>query len=401
MKDDVILFGCFRLAVAEGLLEHSGSVVKSSTHSIDTIIALLEDAARVDGKRDMLDWSRLLSEREWIVLGRLAMFDGTLTLERARSVASLGDSDEGETVTVVRNPGDISAELGQALSERGDNAVGARARAAASYAIAKELCDLRKKLKQVEGALREAERRNIDAQIQLAHTNRIATMGRLAASIAHEVNQPVGATLMSAETALRWLAASPPNLDSARQSLDRIITDGKRVADIIGLIRDLAKKAPARKEGLEINRAILDVIELTRNEMARNGVLVQTRLTDSLPRVWGNRIQLQQVILNLIMNAIEAMSELSEGSRALLISTDKAEADRVLVTVSDSGPGLPQANPDRVFEAFYTTKAGGLGIGLPICRSIAEVHGGRLWAAPNEPHGAVFSLTLPVEQKGA
>jgi C4-dicarboxylate-specific signal transduction histidine kinase len=295
-------------------------------------------------------------------------------------------------------------DTGRAFSERGDNAVGA-ARATARGPVAKEveiteeLGDLRNKLKQVESTLREAERRNLDAQVQLAHANRIAILGQLAASIAHEVNQPVSATLMNAETALRWLSASPPRLDSARQSIDHIITNGKRVIDIIGLIRDLAKKAPARRRGLEINRAILEVIELTCNELSKNDVLVQTRLTDGLPRVWGDQVQLQQVILNLIMNATEAMSEATEGSRELLISTSKAETDGVLVIVSDSGPGLPQANPERVFEAFYTTKPSGLGMGLSICRSIVEIHGGRLWAAPNEPRGAVFCMMLPIGEK--
>lgn len=295
-------------------------------------------------------------------------------------------------------------DTGRALSERDDNAADAPRVAAGGpvtkeVEITEELADLRNKLEQVEAALREAERRNLDAQMQLAHANRIATLGQLAASIAHEVNQPVGATLMNAETALRWLAASPPRLDHARQSIDRIIANGKRITDIVGLVRDLAKKAPARREGLEINRAILAVIELTCSELSKNGVLLQTRLTDGLPRVWGDRVQLQQVILNLIMNATEAMSEATVGSRELLISTGSAEADGVLVTISDSGPGLAQANPERVFEAFYTTKPSGLGMGLSICRSIVEIHGGRLWAVPNDPRGAVFCMMLPIREK--
>jgi PAS domain S-box-containing protein len=249
--------------------------------------------------------------------------------------------------------------------------------------------------KQAEAALREAERRNLDAQLQLAHANRITTMGQLAASIAHEVNQPIGATLVNAGTALRWLRASPPNLDDARQSIDRIITDGKRATDIVSRIRDLAKKAPVQREGLEVNEVVLEVIGLARSEMSSNGVLVQTRLTDGLPRIWADRVQLQQVILNLIVNAVEAMSDATDGSRELSISTSRAEAEGVLVTVSDSGPGLPPANPERVFEAFYTTKASGLGMGLSICRSIIEAHGGRLRALPNRPRGAAFRITLP------
>lgn len=155
-------------------------------------------------------------------------------------------------------------------------------------------------------------------------------------------------------------------------------------------------KAPARRESLDINELVFGVIGLTRSEMSKNGVSVRTRLTDGLPFIWADRVHLQQVILNLVMNAIEAMSEVGEGSRELLITTGKSEADGVLVAVSDSGPGLPQDNPERVFEAFYTTKATGLGLGLSICRSIIENHGGRLWAAPNEPQGAVFSIRLPL-----
>jgi C4-dicarboxylate-specific signal transduction histidine kinase len=249
--------------------------------------------------------------------------------------------------------------------------------------------------KQAEAALREAERRNLDAQLQLAHANRITTMGQLAASIAHEVNQPIGATLVNAGTALRWLRASPTNLDDARKSIDRIMADSKRATDIVDRIRDLAKKAPVHREAQEINDVVLEVIGLARSEMSSNGVLAQTRLTDGLPRIWADRVQLQQVILNLIVNAVEAMSEATDGPRELSINTGNAEAEGVLIAVSDSGPGLPHANPERVFEAFYTTKASGLGMGLSICRSIIEAHGGRLRASPNQPRGAVFRITLP------
>ena len=250
--------------------------------------------------------------------------------------------------------------------------------------------------KQAEAALREAERRNLDAQLQLAHANRIATMGQFAASIAHEVNQPIGATLVNAETALRWLAASPPKPESASQCLERIIADSKRGGDIIGRIRDLAKKAPAQREDLAINAIVLDVIGLTRSEISDRGVQVRTDFAQNLPSFPGDKVQLQQVILNLIMNAIEAMSEVADGPRELLISTASAEADGLLVTVSDTGSGVSSAGGARIFEAFYTTKPGGLGMGLLICRSIVEAHGGRLWATPNQPRGAVFRMMLPV-----
>ncbi len=221
-------------------------------------------------------------------------------------------------------------------------------------------------------------------------------MGELSASIAHEVNQPIAAALMSAGTAARWLARQPPNLEAVRQSIDRIINDGKRAADIVSRIRDFSRKAPAQKGDVEINEAILEIMGLTRVATSEHGVLVKLQLSDGLPHILGDKVQLQQVILNLIMNAVEAMSEVAEGPRELLISTSEAEPGSVLVAVSDSGPGLPQANLDRLFEAFYTTKASGLGMGLSICRSIVQNHGGRLWATPNEPHGAVFRVMLPI-----
>ena len=252
--------------------------------------------------------------------------------------------------------------------------------------------------KQAESELIESERRFREAQMELAHASRVVTMGQFTASIAHEVNQPIAAALTNAETALRWLARQPPNLEKAKQSIDRIISDGKRAADIVSRICDFSKKAPVRKESLEINEAILEIMRLTDAAMSENGVLVKMQLSEGLPPILGDRVQLQQVILNLIMNAIEAMSEVSDGSRELLINTNEAESGNVLVAVSDSGPGLPPASLARIFEAFYTTKASGLGIGLSICRSIVEAHGGRLWATPNEPRGAIFCMMLPTEE---
>jgi PAS domain S-box-containing protein len=237
------------------------------------------------------------------------------------------------------------------------------------------------------------------AEAELVHANRVATMGQLTASIAHEVIQPIAGVLMNAGTAVRWLARQPPNLEKAKQSIDGITRDGNRAVDIIRRIRDFSKKAPAQKGGVEINEAILEIMGLTRVPMLDNGVSAQMRLAEGLPHIFGDRVQLQQVILNLIMNAIEAMSEVGEGSRELSISTSNAESDSVLVAVSDTGPGLSQASPERIFEAFYTTKSSGLGMGLSICRSIVEAHGGRLWAGSNEPHGAIFYLMLPIEEK--
>jgi PAS domain S-box-containing protein len=243
-------------------------------------------------------------------------------------------------------------------------------------------------------ALDLSERKRAEAE--LMHANRIATMGQLTASIAHEVNNPIAALLTNAGTAARWLARRPPNLEKARPLIDRIISDGKRTADIVSRIRDFSKKAPARKERLEVNDTILEVIGLTRVPISDHGILAKMQLSEGLPPILGDKVQLQQVILNLIMNAIEAMSEVAEGPRKLLIVTSEVESGGVLVTVSDTGPGLPAANLTRIFEAFYTTKSSGLGMGLSICRSIVEAHGGRLWATPNQPHGAAFFMTLPI-----
>jgi PAS domain S-box-containing protein len=251
--------------------------------------------------------------------------------------------------------------------------------------------------KRAEAQARESERRYHEAQMELAHANRVATMGQLTASIAHEVKQPIAATVSNAQAGLRWLIREPPDLEEVRQALACITKDGKRAGDVVGRIRDLIQKAPPRKDRFDLNGAIREVIELTRGEAVKNGVSAQTELTDNLPLMDGDRVQLQQVMLNLIINAVEAMSGLTEGPRELLISTGKAEMGGVLVTVRDSGPGLAPAALERLFEAFYTTKPNGLGMGLSICRSIVEAHGGRLWASASAPRGATFQFTLPID----
>ena len=253
--------------------------------------------------------------------------------------------------------------------------------------------------KQAERELIESERRLREAQMELAHAGRVVSMGQLTASIAHEVNQPLAALLTNAGTALRWLAGQPPNLEKAGPLIERVIDDGKRAADILSRIRDFSKKAPVRKESLDVNEAISEIMRLTHAAISEHGVSAKMQLSEGLPRVLGDRVQLQQVMLNLIMNAIEALSEVGEGPRELLISTGEAESDGVLVAVKDSGPGLPPENAARIFEAFHTTKASGLGLGLSICRSIVEAHEGRLWATPNQPQGAIFCMMLPIREK--
>ena len=250
--------------------------------------------------------------------------------------------------------------------------------------------------KRAEENLRKTERRYRDAQMALAHANRVTTMGQLTASIAHEVNQPIAAAVINAHAALRWLGGHPPDLEEVRQSIDTIIKDGTRAGDVIGRIRALIKKAPPRQDQLDINEAILEVIEVTRSELLRNGVSLRTELAKGLPLIQGDRVQLQQVILNLIVNAVDAMSGVSEGARELFIGTADDAQNGVLIEVRDSGPGLPPENLDRVFDAFYTTKAAGMGMGLSICRSIIEAHGGRIWASRAAGAGATVQFTLPV-----
>ena len=242
------------------------------------------------------------------------------------------------------------------------------------------------------------ERRRAEEERQaLAHANRITTMGQLTASIAHEVNQPIAAVVTNAQAALRWLNMQPPDPVEVRQALDRIVSNGRRAGDVIGRIRALVTKAPPRKDKLDINDTIREVIALTRSELHRTGTLLQTQLAAGLPLVPGDRIELQQVMLNLILNAVEAMSGSDEGSRELLISTEDDGANGVHIAVRDWGPGLKPEALDRLFDAFYTTKPGGMGMGLSICRSIIEAHGGRVWATTNVPKGAVLQFTLPPE----
>ena len=255
--------------------------------------------------------------------------------------------------------------------------------------------------KRAEDEVRESERRYGEIQMELAHANRVATMGQLSASIAHEVNQPITAAVTNAEAGLRWLRRDPPNLDEVRMTLEHIAKDANRASDVIGRIRAMVRKAPQLKEGLEINEAIREVIALARGELAKSGVSVATDLADDLPRIDGDRVQLQQVLLNLMINGIEAMGTVEPGSRRLLIRSARAEPDALVVAVHDTGTGLDPADVERVFEAFYTTKPGGLGMGLSICRSIVEAHGGHLGAGANPPRGTVFQFTLPAQGNGA
>jgi len=241
--------------------------------------------------------------------------------------------------------------------------------------------------------LKRAEEGLRDAQMTLAHVTRVATLGEMTASIAHEINQPLGALVNNANACLGWL--STENLEEVRNSVELMLDDAQRASEIITRIRSLVKKAPPQKDWLDINQTIREVIGLARNEIQRNGVALETQLSDDMPLIFADRIQLQQVMLNLMMNAIEAMTQVTTP-RELLISSGADDSKGVVVVVRDSGPGLDSKSHERLFEPFYTTKPQGMGMGLAICRSLIEAHGGRLWATTNAPHGAVFQFTLPI-----
>ena len=245
----------------------------------------------------------------------------------------------------------------------------------------------REERKRAEGALREA-------QAELAHVTRVMTIGELAASIAHEINQPLAAVVTNGNACLRWLGSATPNLDEAREAVTRIIRDGNRASDVIGRIRALVKKSDTEKAYLDINEVIRDVVGLMQSEIQKNGVVLRMELGTDLPRVLGDRVQLQQVILNLVMNGIEAMSAVTDRGRDLLIRSTQQPEDIVLVAVRDAGTGLQPENLDQLFKAFFTTKPKGMGMGLAISRSIIEAHGGRLWAVANDGPGATFQFTL-------
>jgi PAS domain S-box-containing protein len=245
-------------------------------------------------------------------------------------------------------------------------------------------------------AARDAREALHAAQAELAHVNRVTTMGQLAASIAHEINQPITAVVTNASAGLLWLAAQPPDLDEVRDAFDRVIKAGNQAGKVTARIRALINKAPPRKDDLEINEAILEVIALTHGELVKNGISLRTQLAAGLPLVQGDKVQLQQVTLNLIINAIEAMSGVSEGSRELLIVTGQDASSAVLVAVQDSGPGPSPEGFERLFDPFFTTKPGGMGMGLSICRSIVEAHGGRVWASRTAGPGVTVQFTLPV-----
>jgi signal transduction histidine kinase len=224
----------------------------------------------------------------------------------------------------------------------------------------------------------------------------VTTLGELAASIAHEVNQPLAAVVANAEACLQWLRRGTPDLDAACRSVEWIINDGNRASEVIRRVRALANKTEIEKVPLDVNDLVREVIPLVQRQLMSHQVSLQMELAPALPTILGDRVQLQQVMLNLVMNGIEAMQLVTDRPRELVIRSRQDETRQVLLYVTDCGVGIPAENADRLFNAFFTTKSGGMGMGLSICRSIMEAHGGRLWATADLPHGATFQFTLPV-----
>jgi PAS domain S-box-containing protein len=244
-------------------------------------------------------------------------------------------------------------------------------------------------------AAKRAEAELRETRTELMRVARVTALGELTAAIAHEVNQPLTGLVSSGNACLYWLAAETPDLEAARRSIERMIKDADRAGEIINRIRAMVKKAPPQREPLSINDTIMEVMALTLAEVRRNNVSARAGLSNDLPPILGDRIQLQQVVLNLVMNAVEAMSGSDKAQRKLSISSVRDGPDGILVAVSDSGTGLDETSLNRLFDAFYTTKVDGMGMGLAVSQKIIQAHGGQLWAAPNVPRGAVFYFRLP------
>src|SRR6202140_4045128 len=250
--------------------------------------------------------------------------------------------------------------------------------------------------KRAEEKLRASEQRFLDAQMELAHITRVTTMGQLTASIAHEVNQPLAAVVANAEAGLRWLNRGTPDLEAASRSVEWIIDDGNRASEVIRRVRALAKKTDIEKVPLDVNDLVREVIPLVQRQLMSHQVSLQMELAPALPTILGDRVQLQQVMINLVMNGIEAMQSVTDRPRELVVRSGQDQPGQALISVADCGVGIAAENVDRLFNPFFTTKSGGMGMGLSICRSIMEAHGGRLWATATVPHGATFQFPLPV-----
>jgi C4-dicarboxylate-specific signal transduction histidine kinase len=257
------------------------------------------------------------------------------------------------------------------------------------YAVARDVTDL----KNAEEQLRVSRH-------ELTQISRQTTMGAMTASIAHEVNQPLAAIVANANAALRWLAKGQPDLTEVHSILKRIVSDGLRAGQVVASIRSMFGKDRGETSLVTVNDLIDEVLTLVNGELASNRISLRKELGEGLPRVMADRVQIQQVLVNLIMNGIEAMSTIADRERVLIVKSEEVQSDHVLITLQDSGTGIDPAHMDRIFDAFFTTKDRGMGMGLSICRSIVESHGGALWASPHNPHGTSFYLKLPITAPG-
>jgi PAS domain S-box-containing protein len=359
-------------------------------HATDAFFLIDEQQRVVDVNRQACE--SLGYRREQLIGMHPRDFDAGLD---DASIARLGErASAGETVTFEtlhrRKDGTVfPVEIRVRTFHEGDKHF--------HVALARDITER----KLVEQTLRSKENELQLARTELARIARVTMLGELTASIAHEVNQPLGAIVANAGACARWLAAKPPNIEDARAPLRAIAADARRASEIIGRIRALVKRQAAQKASLDLNVNITRVVALAEQELRRHHVAIETRLAERLPTVTGDSVQLQQVLLNLILNAIEAMSQVHDRPRQLTIVSRQDGASTVIVEVRDCGSGLEAERVERLFEPFYTTKAEGIGIGLSISRSIVEAHGGRLWATPNSPHGAVFCFSLPVADEAS
>jgi PAS domain S-box-containing protein len=389
-----------------GLLAHAFTVMtarlKETLDGLSRSETKLEEAQRVSHvgywERD-LDTNRITWSDETYRIHGLTPGEGTITVagvveqihpedrpiwSEAAAEALRGASRWDLEYRVARPNGETRIVYSQ-----GDLTRDAAGRPRSMFGTIQDITDR----KRAEEALQQA-------QADLAHVTRVTTLGELAASIAHEVNQPLAAIVADATASLNWLAAADPPLGVVREALGAIVKDGHRAAEVIQRIRELATKSEPRKTSVDLNGVIHDVVSLLRIELRRQDVALTLELASALPPVLGDRIQLQQVVLNLAMNAIDAMAAIADRPRELVMRSAQSDRDRVTIAVQDTGVGIAADHLGQVFSPFFTTKPGGMGMGLSISRSIIEAHGGRLWATPNAPHGATFQFSLPVELGG-
>jgi C4-dicarboxylate-specific signal transduction histidine kinase len=248
--------------------------------------------------------------------------------------------------------------------------------------------------------LAAARERELAKQAELARVTRLTTMGEMAASLAHEINQPLTAIVTGSNAGLRWLARTTPDLDEVRAVLERIARDGHRASQVIASVRAMFKKGVQNRTAIDINDLIREVLALVNGDLQSRIISVHTELARQLPPVLADHVQLQQVVLNLITNAADAMQSVRDRARLLQVKSATHEPDGILIVVADAGTGIDWENSERIFDPFFTTKSNGMGLGLSICRSIVEAHGGRLWASPGTPHGSVFHVALPSGNPG-